>query len=59
MEKAQEYRNGWSATLVKTSAYYTATVRNARGDIHDKITCDTYKGAAEYYRAFQKIARNA
>ena len=59
MEKASEYRNGWCATLTKNGAYYVAIVRNGRGDVHDKVRCDTYRSAAEYYRAFQRIARNA
>lgn len=58
-EKAQEYRNGWSASLTKNGPYYVAMVRNGRGDLHDKMMCDTYRSAAEYYRAFKSIARNA
>ena len=28
-------------------------------ELHDKVRCDDYKTALEYFRAFQSIAKNA
>lgn len=43
----------------KAGAMYVVIVRNARGDVHDKMRCDDYRGALEYYRAFNAIAKAA
>lgn len=53
------YRNGWSVIMDKGSALYSVILRNASGEIHDKMRCDDYRDALEYRRAFQAIARNA
>ncbi len=53
------FRNGWSAMMDKAGAMYVVIVRNARGDVHDKMRCDDYRDACDYYRAFKAIARNA
>ena len=58
MMRCKEYRNGWSVVMDKGVALYSVMVRNARGEIHDKVRCDDYRMASEYYRAFQNIARN-
>lgn len=57
--RAKEYRNGWSVIMDKAGAMYVVIVRNARGDVHDKMRCDDYRGALEYYRAFNAIAKAA
>jgi hypothetical protein len=60
--RCKEYKNGWSAMMDKfasPSGYYVAIVRNARGDVHDKILTDSHRAACEYYRAFNAIAKNA
>jgi hypothetical protein len=43
----------------KGNALYSVIVRNARGDVHDKMRCDDYRDALDYYRSFKAIARNA
>ena len=53
------YKNGWSASLDKAGPLYVAMVRNARGDVHDKMRCDDYRDACDYYRAFSAIAKAA
>jgi len=43
----------------KGNALYSVIVRNAHGDVHDKMRCDDYRDALDYYRSFKAIARNA
>jgi hypothetical protein len=57
--RSKEYKNGWSAMMDKSGYLYTVIVRNARGDIHDKVRCDEYRSACEYYRIFNAIAKAA
>jgi hypothetical protein len=53
------YRNDWSAMLEKAGMWYCVQVRNAAGDIYDKVRCDDYRMALDYWRAFNAIARAA
>lgn len=56
----KEYPNGWSVYFDKLrNGWYETYVRDAYGNMHDKMRCDTYAGAREYYRAFQAIAKAA
>ena len=55
----KEFKTGWSVSFDRIGSWYHTIVRNARGDIHDKMRCDDYRTAREYYRAFCGIARNA
>jgi len=57
--KTKTYRNGWSTMMNKGAYVYEVNVRNARGDIHDKMRCDDYRTACDYYRAFNAIAKAA
>jgi len=57
--KIKTYRNGWSTMMDKAGYLYTVIVRDARGDIHDKMRCDDYRTACDYYRAFNAIAKTA
>ena len=57
--KIQTYRNGWCVIMDKGNALYSVIVRNAHGDVHDKMRCDDYRDALDYYRSFKAIARNA
>lgn len=55
--KIKTYPNG-HATIEKTGSLYTVRVYIGT-ELHDKIRCDTYKAAAEYFRAFSATAKNA
>jgi hypothetical protein len=57
--KTKTYRNGWSTMMNKGAYMYEVNVRDARGDIHDKMRCDDYQTACQYYRAFNAIAKAA
>lgn len=58
-EHFQTYRNGWTVTMDKNGYLWTVLVRDARGDVHDKVRCDTYRSALEYWKAFRAIAKAA
>jgi hypothetical protein len=53
------FANGYTSfERVPHNGYYIVKVYIG-DNLHDKIMCDTYKGAREYLRAFNAIARNA
>ena len=57
--KCQTYRNGWSVILDKERVMYCVILRDASGEVNDKMRCDDYRNALDYYRSFKAIARNA
>jgi len=58
--KVKTYRNDWSTLLEKQAhGVYLVLVRNSAGDVYDKIRCDDYRMALDYWRAFNAIARAA
>lgn len=57
--KTKTYSNGWTTYYAKEADWYLVNVRNARGDIHDKVWCDNYRAAMDYWKAFNAIAKNA
>jgi len=56
--KVKTYRNDWSTMLEKSGMWYCVHVRNAAGELHDKVRCDDYRMALDYWRAFNAIAKN-
>jgi hypothetical protein len=59
MHRMKCFKNGHaSMERLSPSGLYLVQVYIGT-ELHDKIRCDTYQGALEYYRAFQSIARNA
>ena len=56
-----EHKNGWTVSHEKLfpSGMHLIEVRNASGALHDKVRCDDYSAARDYFRAFKAIARNA
>lgn len=57
--KIKVFKNGASAMLEKCGMWYVTNVRAPNGEMIDKMRCDDYQSACEYYRAFQAIARNS
>jgi len=55
--KVKTYRNDWLAMLEKSGVWYCVTIRNTNGDIHDKVRCDDYHTALDYWRAFNAVAK--
>lgn len=59
MSKIKVFPNGY-ATLEKLfpSGYYLVQCYKGT-ELHDKIRCDDYRMALEYYKAFSAIAKTA
>jgi len=55
--KIKEFKNGNSVIFSKNHAFYVVKVYLGT-ELHDKILCDTYRGARDYVRAFSSIAKN-
>lgn len=55
--KIETFKNGALVTfdVNLTNGMYTVLARNPAGEVHDKVSCDTRRGAMEYYRAFKKV----
>lgn len=56
------YRNDWSLFAdapTYPGGMYSVTLRNAAGNVHDKVRCDTAADARTYWRTFDAIARAA
>ena len=56
--KSKLFRNDWFVQFEKTGFWYVVQVRAASGELHDKVRCDDYRNACDYYRAFCAIAKN-
>lgn len=60
MTRCKEFKNGWTAFFSPLpNGWFETYIRDARGDLHDRIRCDTRRDAMDYYKAFQSIAKNA
>jgi hypothetical protein len=59
--KIKTYANGWtvSAEAPACNGIRTVLVRDASGNVHDKVRCDTASAARDYWRAFNAIAKSA
>lgn len=55
--KVKVYPHGY-ASFEKTGTLYTVKVYKGE-ELHDKVRCDTYREACEYFKAFSAIAKNA
>ena len=55
--QAKIYPNGNSATFEKNHAFYVVKVYLGP-ELHDKILCDDYRMARDYFRAFCATAKN-
>ena len=56
--KIKEYKNGYASfdRLFPSGMYLVQLYKN--NEMMDKIRCDTYRNAMEYFQAFAKIAKN-
>jgi len=57
--RIKEFKNGAMAYLGTCGIGYETFARNPRGDKIDKMICDDYRMALEYFRAFQNLAKNS
>ena len=59
MTKIKTYKNGHASfERLFPSGYYLVQCYKGT-ELHDKVRCDDYRTALDYYRAFQAIARQA
>jgi hypothetical protein len=59
--KLKSYANGWTVYAEK-GAYagmYAVLIRTAAGEVYDRVRCDDYRMAMDYYKTFCNTARNA
>jgi len=54
-----EYNNGAFAMLEKVGQWYIALCRDSAGELIDKVRCDDYRMALDYYAAFKRVAKNS
>jgi hypothetical protein len=59
MTKITEQKNGAYTTFERLfpSGMYLVMLYSTRGEVMDKIRCDTYRAAREYLAAFNRIAK--
>lgn len=59
-EKFKHHQNGWSTAFEQQyhNGMITVTLRSSSGEIYDKVRCDDYWNALDYFRAFNAIAKN-
>jgi len=55
----KEYKNGAWTTFERLipSGLYLVRLFDPAGNLQDKVRADSYTGAREYQRAFNKVAR--
>jgi|APFre7841882654_1041346.scaffolds.fasta_scaffold324996_2 hypothetical protein len=56
--KIKEYKNGNWAVLDKNNYLYVVKLYSASGNLCDKVLCDTYTDAKDYFKSFSLIAKN-
>ena len=56
--KIKEYKNGYATfeQLFPSGMYLVQCYKGS--ELSDKIRCDTYRAAMEYFKAFAKIAKS-
>jgi hypothetical protein len=56
--KHKLHKNDAFVTLDRVNhGYYTVRLNDQLGELQDKITCDTYRAALEYFAAFNRVAK--
>lgn len=60
--KSKLYKNNAFVTFEKiesnASRFWAVLLRAPNGELHDKVKCDDYKNALDYWKIFNAIARN-
>jgi len=57
-DKITVYKSGALAFMRRCGIGYETFARNPAGEIVEKMRCDDYRMALEYYRAFKRIAKS-
>jgi len=56
--KIKTYKNGHTVLDKTPTGFYLVKVYIG-SELHDKVLCDTYRGAMDYFKSFNQIARSA
>ena len=56
--KLKEYKSGALVTFDKSDALYEVRLRAPNGELRDKVRCDDYRMAMDYWKSFNLIARS-
>jgi hypothetical protein len=56
--KIKEQKNGNYTTFDCENGWYVVRLYKRSGELLDKMRCDTYGGACEYFKSFNLIAKN-
>lgn len=56
--KIKEQKNGNYTTFDRENGWYVVRLYKRGGELLDKMRCDTYRGACEYFKSFNLIAKN-
>mgnify|MGYP003342804731 len=56
--KIKVFKNDSSVLMQPCFIGWEVIARNSSGNVIDKIRCDDYRMALEYYRAFYQLAKN-
>jgi hypothetical protein len=58
-DKFKSHRNGWTTSFEQQyhNGMITVTIRTDAGEVYDRIRCDDYRNAMDYWRAFNGIAK--
>jgi hypothetical protein len=56
--KIKEQKNGNYTTFERENGWYVVRLHKRSGELLDKMRCDTYRGACEYFKSFNLIAKN-
>jgi hypothetical protein len=56
--KIKEQKNGNYTTFDRENDWYVVRLYKRGGELLDKMRCDTYRGACEYFKSFNLIAKN-
>ena len=56
--KIKEQKNGNYTTFERENGWYVVRLHKRSGELLDKMRCDTYRWACEYFKSFNLIAKN-
>lgn len=55
--KYKMHKNDSFVTFEKCNGWYEVRLRSPNGELHNKVRCDDYRDAMEYWKSFNAIAK--
>lgn len=56
--KYKLHKNDAFVTFEKSEFWYEVRLRAPNGELYDKVRCDDYRSAMDYWKSFNLIAKN-